>query len=146
LTLSDEGLEDWRGIVRADALETHSHETVSREFWKTKFLALVRNSAESLVGGFETRNDHIIGVFISGDVGIVAILNREIESKVGGGMRSRWVIESMASATAVAMLAGKPKITAASVEIDEEFDWRSSDGDGADPELVLFVGQRIFPH
>ena len=31
LTLSDEALEDWRRIVLADALETHSHETVCRE-------------------------------------------------------------------------------------------------------------------
>jgi hypothetical protein len=46
----------------------------------------------------------------------------------------------VATASAIAVRAREEKITAASIEIDGVLDWRSSDGNGTDPELALFVG------
>jgi hypothetical protein len=52
----------------------------------------------------------------------------------------------VATASATAILGGKYKITAASVQIDGVLDWRSSDGDAAKPHLPLTIHQWNFRH
>jgi hypothetical protein len=98
------------------------------------------SSAESLVGGSETSNADSVNEFFSGDGRAIAILKRERNSKVFGRRGIGWVIYSVATASAIAIRAREEKITAASIEIDGILDSRSSDGNGTDPELALFVG------
>ena len=84
-----------------------------------------------------------VGVLFSGDGGSVAIGKRERGSNVAGSGRSGWVIESVATTSAIAVLSGKEKITAAGVKINGVLNCRSPDRDGANPELAIFVGQLL---
>jgi hypothetical protein len=59
LMLTDEVLEDRKGIVRAQALESHSHDTI---FWGSVGFVPFQRSAESLLGGSEIGNGDIISV------------------------------------------------------------------------------------
>ena len=102
------------------------------------------SSAESLVGRSETLNGDGVSVLFSRNGRPVAIGKRECGSNVAGSGRSGWVVGSVTLASAIAVLSGKEKITAAGVEIDGVVNWRSSDGDGTNPELATFVGQWIF--
>jgi hypothetical protein len=130
-TLIDEGLEDW--TATQPALESHSQNTVCGGFVSYR---PQHGDAESLSRDSEIGNRDIIGVLESEYPTLIAISNLEHLFE-GYGSRRLFRIIPIAAKTSPAVCVGKEKMTAASVKIDLELNWRSSDGDGTSPHHAV---------